>query len=134
MELNITMLSLLIISNACNHQVRQEPKQNNPVSRSIQAMSRIEGKNFAEAQKLLGKPSKEEQFVLGKGMNSEFRIGLENHFDVNDSVALQNQIREVTWPYGMEIGQRKLLTVWYVKKDNQWEYVDLYEWHEGDSF
>jgi hypothetical protein len=27
----------------------------------------------------------------------------------------------------MEMGQRKLLTVWYVKKDNRCEYVDIFE-------
>jgi len=134
MELRIGILLLLLAFNACNQQVKQEPTQNNPVSRSIPAMRRIKGKNFAEAQKLLGKPSKDEQFILGLGMNSEFRVGLENHFDVSDSIVLQNQIREVTWPYGMEMGQRKLLTVWYVKKDNQWAYVDILEWPEGALF
>jgi hypothetical protein len=134
MELKITVLLLLLALNACNQQVKQEPPQNNPVNRSIPAMSRIKGKNFAEAQKLLGTPSRDEQFVLGLGMNSEFRVGLKNYFDFSDSVARQNQIREVTWPYGMEMGQRKLLTVWYVKKDSQWAYVDIFEWPEGALF
>jgi hypothetical protein len=134
MELKITVLLLLIALNACNQQVKQVPEQNNPVRQSIPVISEIEGKNFAEAQKLLGTPSQDEQFVLGEGMNSEFRVGLKNYFDFSDSIARQNQIREVTWPYGVEMGQPKLLTVWYVKKDSQWTYVDIFEWHQGDLF
>ena len=134
MELNITTLLLLIALNACNQEVKQVRDQSNSVQQDIPAISKIEGKNLAEAQKLLGIPSKDEQFVLGEGMNSEFRVGLKNYFNFSDSVARQNQIREVTWSYGVEMGQPKLLTVWYVKKDSQWAYVDIFEWHQGDLF
>jgi|GEM_PF-4353089 len=88
MELNITILLLLIALNACSQLVNKQDKNQS----------------------------------------------LENHFDVTDSVALQNVIREVTWPYGVEIGYRKFLTIWYVKKNNQWEYVDIYQWDETYSF
>jgi len=127
MELKIIVLLLLIALNACNRQGKQVSEQSNAVKQSIPVISKVEGKNLAEAQKLLGTPSKDEQFVLGEGMNSEFRVGLKNYFDFSDSVARQNQIREVTWPYGYdkEMAQHKLLTIWYVKKDSQWVFVDI---------
>jgi hypothetical protein len=132
----ITVLALLLELSACSQQTKPLPEQGSSPNHRIPALSELRERSLMEAQKLLGKPSQEEEFVLGEGMNSEFRVGLKNYFDFSDSLARQNRIREVTWPYGfgIELGQPKLLTIWYVKQGRQWEYVDLFEWHEGDTF
>jgi hypothetical protein len=130
------MLMMLVILTACNQQtsetqVRHEDSKNDP----LPTLDELKGKSLSEVVKLLGQPGSNQEYPLREATN-EFRGALFNYFDIKDSVDLKKQIKEVTWPYGYdkEMAQHKRLTIWYVKKDGQWVFVDIYEWHEGDQF
>ena len=136
MVIGKVMLILLGILTACNQQTNEtEVQQNNIDKRPLPTVSQLKGKPFLEAQRLLGKPGYgyDKEYPLWEATD-EFRGPLFNYFDIEDSVDLKKRIREVTWPYGIEKDRRKLLTIWYVKNRDQWEYVDLYEWIQGVQF
>ncbi len=136
MVIKKVLFILLGILSACNPkatetQVQQEDIKNRP----LPTVNQLKGKPFLEAQRLLGKPGYgyDKEYPLSDA-SDEFRAPLFNYFNIEDSVDLKKRIREVTWPYGMEQDRRKLLTIWYVKNGDQWEYVDLYEWIQGVQF
>lgn len=74
----------------------------------------------------LGKPTREERFALGKGMN-EFRIELLNIYPMATNAALP--VMERTW-------SRKgcNLTIWFVEKRGVWTSVRASRWPDGVQF
>jgi hypothetical protein len=129
---------LLVILTACHQQTSErQVQQEDAKNRPRPTLDQLKGKPFSEAQRLLGKPGygHDLEYPLWEATN-EFRGPLFNYFDIKDSVDLKKRIREATWPYGYdkEMAQHKRLTIWYVKKDSQWVFVDIYDWHEGDEF
>ncbi len=136
MVMQKVILILLVTLTACHQQRRErQVQQEDTKNRPLPTLDQLKGKPFLEAQRLLGKPGYgyDKEYPLWEATD-EFRGPLFNYFDIEDSVDLKKRIREVTWPYGMEKDRRKLLTIWYVKNRDQWDYVDLYEWIQGVQF
>ncbi|MCT6868781.1 hypothetical protein [Apibacter sp.] len=75
------------------------------------------------------KPLEEEDFLLNKGLRSEFRIELYNFFNEKEREK-PIMIKEVTW----EKDQNTNYTVWYKKEADHWVFIYSYIWNKNQLF
>jgi hypothetical protein len=136
MALKTVLLVLLVgLFNNCNHHnSKNTPSDKVTTPTQLPDVDQIKGKSFKEAEQLLGTPKSVEEFYFGEAILGEFRITLLNFFNQKDSTDRQKLIKEATWQYGKEMGQIKYLTVWFVKEGQQWKFLELTEYLEGDEF
>lgn len=121
--------------NSCNQQQSQPATQVEvPTKPPLPSIEELKDKNFEEAKRRLGSPSIANEYYFKDANLGEFRVGLLNFFSFNDSTDRYKRIKEATWDYGLEKGQAKLLTIWYVQEGQRWKYLDIVEYLQTDDF
>jgi hypothetical protein len=76
-----------------------------------------------------GKTTETDQFDLSKSLN-EFRIEIYNFIPYEDRSSAKIKIKELSWEYNKE----KNLTVWYIYKQDKWQYLHYSLWYKDAKF
>lgn len=85
--------------------------------------------SIEEAEGLLGNAIEEERFILND-LLPEFRIELYNHFDQEQIESQSIEIFEKSW----KLDNENMVTVWYQRNQDSWQFVHKMTWKAGKEF
>lgn len=130
----VSCLSLLISS--CRNPAVVS-SNNQDTAANAQPKSTIEAFDLKQLKSLspetaierFGKTIGTDQFDLSNSLN-EFRIEIYNFIPYEDRSSVKVKIKELSWGYNEE----KNLTVWYVYKQEKWQYLHYSLWHKDARF